>query len=73
MQADTRKQHDLPPRDPAIWVWVAVALMAIVPLEHAVAAHLTRAPTRFEHATPPQPAAAPSGAQAPRAAGSATP
>lgn len=72
MHADTRKQRDLPPRDPAIWVWIAVALMAIVPLEHAVAARLTRAPLRFEHATP-QPAAAPSNPQAPSAAGSATP
>ena len=33
----------LPP-DPALWVWVAVALMALVPLaEHAVAARLVRA------------------------------
>ena len=39
-----------PPSDPALWVWVAVALMALVPLaEHAVAAHLTR----LEHAAAP--------------------
>jgi hypothetical protein len=28
------------PSDPALWVWAAVALVALVPLGHAVAAAL---------------------------------
>ena len=63
------------PADPALWVWVAVALMALVPLtEHAVAARLLRveraAAPAHAHAAPAAPhAAAP---QSPSGAGTAT-
>jgi hypothetical protein len=56
------QRRRLLPADPALWVWAAVALMALVPLtEHAVAArliHVERA-ARSAHAAPaaPSPAA----------------
>ena len=40
-----RKSRRLRPQDPAIWVWAAVALIALVPLQHAVA-------SRLEHVLP---------------------
>jgi hypothetical protein len=50
------------PSDPAIWVWLAVALMALVPLaEHAIAARLDD-PTHAAKA-----ARAPGAEDAPRA------
>lgn len=61
------------PADPALWVWLAVALMALVPLaEHAAAARLTRLerapqPARVAPASPGAPAP-----QSPSASGSAT-
>lgn len=36
---DRRSRHALP-SDPALWVWAAVALVALVPIGHAVAAAL---------------------------------
>jgi len=61
-----RKPRRVRPGDPAIWVWAAVALMALVPLQHAVASRLERG---VAHAAQAQVApAAPSDAQ-----GSATP
>jgi hypothetical protein len=42
MNAPTRHRtpaHPLP-TDPALWLWAAVALVALVPLGHAVAAAL---------------------------------
>jgi len=38
----SRKPRRVRPQDPAIWVWAAVALIALVPLQHAVASRLER-------------------------------
>jgi hypothetical protein len=58
------------PQDPAVWLWAAVALMALVPLQHAVASHSVR---RGQQAAQAVPAPGASTAQPERAAGSATP
>jgi hypothetical protein len=79
----SRKPRRVRPQDPAIWVWAAVALIALVPLQHAVASRLERVhphtvqpAARGEAATPTAADAAtrpPTAAQAPVGAGIATP
>jgi hypothetical protein len=62
------------PADPAIFVWAAVALIALVPLEHAVAARLDRAGARLDRpATAAGAPATPAPAQVRSGAGTATP
>ena len=51
----TRKPRRVRPQDPAIWVWAAVALIALVPLQHAVASRLERVlPHAVQPASSPQ-------------------
>ena len=66
------RKRRLRPQDPAIWVWAAVALIALLPLQHAVAARVERATTRIDtRATPAHPAA--TAPEAETAPGTATP
>lgn len=60
------------PADPAIFVWAAVALIALVPLEHAVAARLDRAGARLDRPATSA-AASPTPAQVRSGPGTATP
>jgi len=46
----SRKPRRVRPQDPAIWVWAAVALIALVPLQHAVASRLEHRASRVDHA-----------------------
>ena len=51
MNDTPNRNRRLRPQDPAIWVWAVVALMALVPLQQAVASHLVRKVARVEHAS----------------------
>jgi len=75
MRTSFSERRRLLPADPAIWVWLAVVLMALVPLaEHAIAARLND-PARAARALPaPDARDAPRAVapQAPTASGTAT-
>ncbi|HSV18942.1 MAG TPA: hypothetical protein VLR71_11060, partial [Casimicrobiaceae bacterium] len=72
-ESNPPSRHRRLPADPAIVAWVVVALFALVPLEHAVASIVARAPQRSHHEQPVAAPPAPAADQAARAAGSATP
>lgn len=66
--------HRRLPADPAILAWVAVALLALVPLEHAVASIVAHVPQRSARVQPATPAAATQPDDQPaRAEGTSTP